>query len=256
MTRAIRSVSVERGHDPRHFSLMPFGGAGGLHAIDIANDLSIKNILIPKSPGILCAEGLILSNLQESFVKTCRTAIDSNLRSVQEAISELKIKAKKWFSNEGKGKGNKSLLLFIDMRYVGQNYELSINLGNTLTKSNLPNKTVLKNLFFEAHKRSYGHFDPLAAIEIVNIRLRAISELDCRLSIISNNKKSPKPIKITQVWFDNKKAKSTKVFERSSLPSGFSLKGPAIILQEDATTLLPPNCSLKVDKKLNLVLRT
>ena len=73
---------------------------------------------------------------------------------------------------------------------------------------------------------------------------------------ISNNKKSPKPIKITQVWFDNKKAKSTKVFERSSLPSGFTLKGPAIIVQEDATTLLPPNCSLKVDKKLNLVLRT
>ena len=90
----------------------------------------------------------------------------------------------------------------------------------------------------------------------MNIRLRAISELDCRPSKISNNKKNPKPIKFTQVWFDNKKAKSTKVFERSSLPSGFSLKGPAIILQEDATTLLPPNCSLKVDKKLNLVLRT
>ena len=95
MTRAIRSVSVERGHDPRHFSLMPFGGAGGLHAIDIANELSIKNILIPKSPGILCAEGLILSNLQESFVKTCRTPIDSKLSNVQEAISELKIKANK-----------------------------------------------------------------------------------------------------------------------------------------------------------------
>ena len=256
MTRAIRSVSVERGHDPRHFSLMPFGGAGGLHAIDIANELSIKNILIPNSPGILCAEGLILSNLQESFVKTCRTPIDSNLRSVHKAISELRIKAKNWFTNEGKGKGNKSLLLFIDMRYVGQNYELSINLGNTLTKYNLPNKTVLKKHFFEIHKRSYGHFDPLAAIEIVNIRLRAISELDCRSSNISNNKKSPKPIKITQVWFDNKKARITKVFERSSLPSGFSLKGPAIIVQEDATTLLPPNCSLKVDKKLNLVLRT
>jgi len=256
MTRAIRSVSVERGHDPRHFSLMPFGGAGGLHAIDIANELTIKNILIPRSPGILCAEGLILSNLQESFVKTCRTPIDSNLNDVYEAIRELKIKANNWFLNDGKGIGAKSLLLLIDMRYVGQNYELSINLGNTLTRSKLPNKKVLKNLFFEAHKRSYGHFDPLAAIEIVNIRVRAISELDCRPSKISNSKTSPKPIKITQVWFDSKKAKSTKVFERSSLPAGFSLKGPAIIVQEDATTLLPPNCSLKVDKKLNLVLRT
>ena len=76
MTRAIRAVSVERGHDPRLFSLMPFGGAGGLHAVDIARELSIKNIIVPRSPGILCAEGLLLSNLQETFVKTCRTSLE------------------------------------------------------------------------------------------------------------------------------------------------------------------------------------
>ena len=82
MTRAIRGVSVERGHDPRLFSLMPFGGAGGLHAVDIARELSIKNILVPRSPGILCAEGLLLSNLQETFVKTCRTSLEENFNIV------------------------------------------------------------------------------------------------------------------------------------------------------------------------------
>ena len=90
MTRAIRAVSVERGHDPRLFSLMPFGGAGGLHAVDIARELSIKNIIVPRSPGILCAEGLLLSNLQETFVKTCRTSLEDNFRDIEASIKELK----------------------------------------------------------------------------------------------------------------------------------------------------------------------
>ena len=177
MTRAIRAVSVERGHDPRLFSLMPFGGAGGLHAVDIARELSIKNIIVPRSPGILCAEGLLLSNLQETFVKTCRTSLEGNFRDIEASIKELKNRAQKWFLNEGQNVGKKSLLLFLEMRYVGQNYELSISLGDIIKIYKMPPKRNLKNLFFDNHKKSYGHFDPQAEIEIVNIRLQAISEL-------------------------------------------------------------------------------
>ena len=111
MTRAIRAVSVERGHDPRLFSLMPFGGAGGLHAVDIARELSIKNIIVPRSPGILCAEGLLLSNLQETFVKTCRTSLEGSFRNIEASIKELKNRAQKWFLNEGQNVGKKSLFL-------------------------------------------------------------------------------------------------------------------------------------------------
>ena len=164
MTRAIRAVSVERGHDPRLFSLMPFGGAGGLHAVDIARELSIKNIIVPRSPGILCAEGLLLSNLQETFVKTCRTSLEGNFRDIEASIKELKNRAQKWFLNEGQNVGKKSLLLFIEMRYVGQNYELSISLGDIINKYKMPPKSELKNLFFDNHKKSYGHFDPQAEI--------------------------------------------------------------------------------------------
>ena len=256
MTRAIRSVSVERGHDPRLFSLMPFGGAGGLHAVDIARELSIKNILVPLSPGILCAEGLLLSNLQETFVRTCRTSMEENFNRIQNSLKELKLMASKWFKGDGKSNGEKSLLFFLDMRYVGQNYELSINLGNIFNKDISINKTNLKNLFFEYHKKSYGHFDPLAEIEIVNIRLRAVSELKSKPQKFNTLERKPKLISSVDVWFDNKKPNKTKIFQRSTLPPGFEINEPSIIVQEDATTLMPPGCSLNVDQKLNLIIRT
>ena len=214
MTRAIRAVSVERGHDPRLFSLMPFGGAGGLHAVDIARELSIKNIIVPHSPGILCAEGLLLSNLQETFVKTCRTSLEGNFRDIEVSIKELKNRAQKWFLNEGQNVGKKSLLLFIEMRYVGQNYELSISLGDIIKKYKMPPKGNLKNLFFDNHKKSYGHFDPQAEIEIVNIRLQAISELKSKKPKIKMFKNKPKPISIEDVWFNNKKSHKTNIFKR------------------------------------------
>ena len=256
MTRAIRAVSVERGHDPRLFSLMPFGGAGGLHAVDIARELSIKNIIVPRSPGILCAEGLLLSNLQETFVKTCRTSLEGNFRDIEASIKELKNRAQKWFLNEGQNVGKKSLLLFIEMRYVGQNYELSISLGDIIKKYEMPPKKNLKNLFFDNHKKSYGHFDPQAEIEIVNIRLQAISELKSKKPKIKMFKNKPKPISIEDVWFNNKKSHKTNVFKRSDLPPGFKFKDTAIIVQEDATTLIPTDCELYVDDQLNLVIRT
>ena len=256
MTRAIRGVSVERGHDPRLFSLMPFGGAGGLHAVEIARELSIKNILVPRSPGILCAEGLLLSNLQETFVKTCRTSLEENFNIVERSLKEIKERAIKWFKNEGKSDGKRSLLLFLDMRYVGQNYELSINLGDILNKKINLKKSDLKSLFFENHKKNYGHFDPYAEIEVVNLRLRAISELKSKQPKLKTLNDKPKFNSIVDVWFDNKKPRKTKVFERSTLTPDFTINEPSIIVQEDATTLIPPDCTLIVDNKLNLIIET
>ncbi len=254
MTRAIRKVSIERGHDPRKFSLMPFGGAGGLHAIDIARDLSMESIIVPRSPGILCAEGLILSDLQESFVSTCRSPLDGNLNKVTESLVNLENRAKTWFENEGSGDGNQSLLLIMDMRYIGQNYELSIIIGDVKNNVKLPNKEKLKDLFFLNHERSYGHFDPEAPIEIVNLRLRAITELDHGSSKPIGHNNDPKPFSENKVWFDRSNYIKTPVYSRDSLPKGFELLGPAIITQVDATTLLPPNCSLKIDKNENLIM--
>jgi len=254
MTRAIRAVTVERGYDPRDFALMPFGGAGGLHAIDVAESLLMKRILIPRSPGILCAEGLIVADLQESFVATQRTPLDGDLAPVRSVLAELIERAMPWFDNEGAGSISQSLMLQIDMRYIGQNYELSVPAGNMLESPDLPEIDLLKNLFFEAHERSYGHHDAEAAVEIVNIRLQAIASLPEMKSVKAVPAAAPEPIEYRDVWFDKDGAIRTPVFDRAALSPGFTHKGAAIFTQTDATTLMPPWCNMYVDDEENLIM--
>ena len=127
MVRAIRSVSVERGHDPRAFALLPFGGAGPLHATDVAKSLGITRCLVPFAPGILCAQGLIVSDLRETFVRTAVTPLgDAHRADVTARIDELKRQADDWFDSEGVAQANRSIDIVLDARYVGQNFELAI----------------------------------------------------------------------------------------------------------------------------------
>lgn len=254
MTRAIRAVTVERGHDPRHFALMPFGGAGGLHATDVAESLMMKTILIPRSPGILCAEGLIVADLQESFVATKRTPLDGDLSPVKTVLAELIDKAMPWFEDEGAGSDSLALMLQVDMRYIGQNYELSVPAGDMLASPELPDPEHLKSLFFEAHERSYGHHDKEAAVEIVNIRLQAVASLPEISSVKVSVSSSSEPVEYREVWFDPEGPCRTPVFDRASLEPGFTHEGAAIFTQTDATTLMPPWCRMHVDKQENLIL--
>jgi N-methylhydantoinase A len=254
MTRAIRAVTVERGHDPRHFALMPFGGAGGLHAIDVAESLMMKTILIPRSPGILCAEGLIVADLQESFVATKRTPLDGDLSPVKTVLAELIDKAMPWFEDEGASSDSLALMLQVDMRYIGQNYELSVPAGDMLASPELPDPEHLKSLFHEAHERSYGHHDKEAAVEIVNIRLQAVASLPEISSVKASVSSSSEPVEYREVWFDPEGPCRTPVFDRASLEPGFTHEGAAIFTQTDATTLMPPWCRMHVDKQENLIL--
>src|SRR5947209_1652729 len=125
MVRAIRAVSVERGHDPRAFALLPFGGAGPLHATDVAKSLGITKCLVPFAPGILCAQGLIVSDLRETFVRTAITPLDEKRRDeVGTRIGEVKTQADAWFEAEQVETEKRSIDIVLDARYVGQNFEL------------------------------------------------------------------------------------------------------------------------------------
>lgn len=247
MVRAIRAISVERGYDPRNFTLMPFGGAGGLHAADVAEELSIRKILVPLSPGILCAEGVAMSDVQESFVATCRIDLDGDLSPVVEVIRSLTDQAKAW------GDGTKGLVVTtsLDMRYVGQNYELSLQLDEN---SCLPEAYELRERFLATHQLKYGHSDPVAAIELVNIRLKARitreREAEPRLRQEAAKAKQPS----VSAWFDASGPVETVVVHRSHLSPGETLPGPAIITQFDSTTVVPPRWSARVDDARNIIM--
>jgi len=253
MVRAIRAVSVERGHDPRNFALLPFGGAGPLHATDVAKALGIRRSLVPLAPGILCAQGLIVSDLRETFVRTAVTALnDARMAEVATRIGELKAQAAGWFEAENVAQTNRNIDIVLDARYVGQNFELAIGLGSA---DPLPTADAIKQRFLAEHERAYGFHNPNDPIEIVNFRLIAVGKLRQPAARPSEARKSgaAEPVSHRRVWFEADAAQDTPVYDRATLLPGDTVIGPAVVEQLDSTTLLFPGDRATVDPYLNLL---
>lgn len=250
MTRAIRAVSTEKGYDPRDFTLMPFGGAGGLHAFDVAHALGIGRILVPLAPGILCADGLLEAELQENFVASFRMPLNADAAGpLARAAEDLTGQGRAWLAGEAEGTESGRLILSLDMRYVGQNYELSVDM--TGHPSDLE---TLREAFFAAHVRSYGYADRAAPVEIVSIRAKTLARLVRGKTEPTNPDGPVAPVSVAQTWFNEAAPVETPVYQRTTLPEGAELQGPAIITQFDATTLVPPGARLVVDAVHNLII--
>ncbi len=253
MVRAIRAVSVERGHDPRGFVLLPFGGAGPLHATDVARSLGIRRCLVPFAPGILCAQGLIVSNLRETFVRTAVTPVQpGRMADVAARVGELLGEARAWFAAEKVAEEDRRYDVVLDARYVGQNFELPVSLGRAET---IPDAAAIRDAFFAEHERAYGFHNPGDPVEIVNFRLVAVGRLaqpEARPAP-AGGPQPPAPTERRPVWFDADAAVDTPVYDRARLAPGNVVAGPAVIEQLDATILLFPGDRGTVDPYLNLV---
>ena len=259
MVRAIRAVSVERGYDPRQCALMPFGGAGPLHASDVARSLRMRHIIVPPAPGLLCAQGLVVSDLKEDFVRTARTRLTAeNLPHIQEQMRALQQAGAAWGAAEHLRPEQCTFQLTLDMRYVGQNFELSVPLAEAVVARQHDAAAVrsLRALFFEAHERHYGYHNPDDPVEIINYRLTARGRLsqaaDTAMPSAWPTGALPTPIDRRAVYFSADQAVATPVYTRAMLLPGHSLSGPAVIDQLDATTLLYPGDTLCVDGTHNL----
>jgi len=257
MVRAIRTVSVERGHDPRDFVLMPFGGAGALHAGDVARALDMTEIVVPPAPGILCAQGLVVSDLKEDFVATARIPLsEETMPAIDAVIAPLAHAAATWFKEEQIEPERRRLRLALDLRYIGQNFELLVSAdetgGGTPT---LPGLDELRSRFFIAHEKTYGHYTADDPIETVNFRLTAIGEADRIPPPVMDGDAGhhPRPAGHRAVWFDGVEH-DTPVFDRAALAPGQHFTGPAIIDQLDATTVVHPDDAVTVDAALNLII--
>jgi N-methylhydantoinase A len=253
MVRAIRTISVERGHDPRRFALMPFGGAGPLHAREVAHALGIRRTLVPPAPGILCAQGLVVSDLKEDFVAGRRLPVDSSTESaIGSEVDDLRQQAESWFGREDVPQGARTLELSLDLRYVGQNFELAV----PFDIDDLPDAPGLRQRFLAAHEAAYGYSNPHDQVEVVNFRLTARGRLYRAppQEPVAASATSPEPIERRAVWFAPDRATPTPVYERTALQPGERLLGPAVIEQLDATTLLFPGDHAALDPAGNLLI--
>ena len=259
MVRAIRAVSVERGHDPRDYALMPFGGAGPLHASEVARELGIREVVVPPAPGILCAQGLLVSDLKEEFVRTLRlqtNALEAGVLTL--AMADLCDKARRWFESDARRFASRKLTFCFDMRYVGQNFELSVPLPSADADTDLSAPPIpdLLQLFLASHRRMYGFDNGNDPIEIINVRLTATASTGDIPAQLRPNRGSAAigPIGSREVCFARDIVIQTPIYRREDLASGRGITGPAVVQQLDSTTVLFPGDELIVDDALNFII--
>jgi N-methylhydantoinase A len=259
MAKAIRVISVQRGHDPRNYVLMAFGGAGPLHAARLARELEIKRILVPRNPGILCAMGLLLTDLRADFAATRLMPLDTGaLPEIEAAFATLTQRAEAWFAHELIAPDARRLTRTIDMRYAGQNYELAVPLPDgPITKATLD---ILARGFADAHKRMYGFLADGEAVQLVTFRIEAtglVSKAVLEKRPLAGDDASGAIRERRDVWFaESRDFISCPVYDRERLQPGNRFVGPAIVEQMDTTTVVLPGMTASVDAYLNLILET
>lgn len=258
MVRAIRTLSIERGHDPREFALMAFGGAGGLHARDVAVALGMKEILFPLAPGIVCAQGLADADLQENFVVSspfpCAPGAENELH---DKLASLERQAAAWFETERTDPAHRRIDFSLDTRFKGQNYELMVKVGTGTGNGQIDISSVPEILesFFAAHERAYGFANHEAPVEIVNCRATALAALGVSRPPKNpiTSERTPPAESTRKVCFTNAAAVTTPVHVRDKLEPGDVVVGPAVIDQMDSTTVIFPNDIARVDPFRNII---
>ncbi len=247
MERAIRVISVERGHDPRDFALVSFGGAGGMHACSLARKLRIPAVIVPKNAGVLSALGMILSETVKDYsVSVLESGDRADPSALDRRFSPLLGRASFDLKREGFAGKDIRLLRFLDVRYIGQSYELTVPFSPSYGQE-----------FHRLHLRKYGYADTARPVEVVNLRVRAVGLTDKpRLAEIEPGGKDASPARLD--WrvmrFGGRDFKAG-VFAREKLRSGNRVPGPALILDYESTAVVPPDFNGRVDKCGNLIIQ-
>ncbi|HEV3346471.1 MAG TPA: hydantoinase/oxoprolinase family protein [Methylomirabilota bacterium] len=244
MTSAIREISIQRGHDPRDFTLIAFGGAGPMHALAMAEEIGIPRVLVPRHPGNFSALGLLAADIKHDDVRTRVGLLRERGPALRAAFSEMEAAARGQLEREGFGPEQQRLLRSLDLRYRGQAFELSVSVGEVGA-----DPAVIEADFHRLHREVYGHANPGAAIELVNARLTAYGLVPKPAA--ERHAGTGAPLDTAQlerrpVWFDGR-AHDCPVWERDRLPAGADFAGPAIVEEFGATTVVPPGWRGTVD---------
>ena len=258
MANAIRSRTVQKGIDPREFALIAFGGAGPLHAVDVARELGMSEVIIPPYPGITSAVGLLTTDLKYDTIRTeFQVSDEIDLQRLNSDLEEMERELTEQFLNDGLAESAISFQRSGDLRYVGQGYELRITFSDvSLDDDSLQE---IFNQFHIQHRAEYGHDFPDSAIEIVNARVTGIGQMPkiSQPEDINSGTQESALMKSGGCMFrvDNRLEEfETMFYQRDKLPLEHSIAGPAIIIQQDSTTVVPPNNQFVSDTAGNMII--
>ncbi|MCB8959591.1 MAG: hydantoinase/oxoprolinase family protein [Ardenticatenales bacterium] len=253
MVRAIKLMTVERGFDPRDFTLIAFGGAGPLHALQLAEELEIPTTIVPRYPGNTSALGLALADIRHDYAATrIELLTEAEPAAVEAVFARLEAAARAQLAADQLPAAAGVLNRFCDLRYYGQGFELTVPVAGPITSQ--ADLAALAVAFHEAHRRSFGHANEGDPVEMVNLRVSAAGEAG-RPDMRDRPVAAPsQQIPATRSVFIDQQPHICQVYRRSALPAGATLSGPAIVEQAGSTTLLLPRHTAKVDPFGNLVI--
>ncbi|HEY6331180.1 MAG TPA: hydantoinase/oxoprolinase family protein [Blastocatellia bacterium] len=245
MERALRTVSIERGQDPRLFTLVSFGGAAGLHAAELASALRIPRILVPRSPGTLSALGVLLCDVVKDYSRTIMMkSAGLDVAAINREFKTLEVAAKQDLAAEGFRGTRARLLRSVAVRYIGQSFEIDIAWEGDYQPR-----------FHDAHRQRYGYADAARPTEIVSIKVRAMGITDKppieRMPKLGRAR--PKPAYVASAVVNGRKL-PTPVYQRDDLQPGATLGGPAIVTEYSSTTLIPGDRKAEVDLWGNILI--
>ncbi len=241
MEKAVRVISIEKGYDPRDFTLVSFGGAGPLHACSMAKSLRIPRVMVPPMPGALSALGILMADTVRDYSRTVMLR-DPSRATLKEYFEQMEERGRAELMKEGlKGIASRSA----DLRYVGQGYELNVPEGDRLLED-----------FHALHQKRYGYSNPATPTEVVTVRVRFVvpnPPLDLAVRTSQEGDGAQAVLRYGPIYFDGAWEKST-VYSRELLQAGDRIHGPAMITEYSSTTILPPGCEAQVDVYGNLII--
>ncbi|MEU5836735.1 hydantoinase/oxoprolinase family protein [Streptomyces diacarni] len=260
MAGAVRKVSVEAGEDPRGYVLVAFGGAGPLHAVEVAREVGMSTVVVPPNPGTLCALGLLVTDIRAEFARAVLEEADEhNPEKLDETLREAHDSARGWLAAEAPPGARTRITGEARLRYARQNFELSVPLPQrVIDTAHFGSGAVAEMVasFHEQHTKSYGYAHADARVQIVEIQLTAAAVVDKPdlPSVEAGSDPDEALVGRREVDFDETGPLDTPVYERAGLRAGTALPGPAIVEQLDTTTVITPDATALVDAYGNLII--
>jgi N-methylhydantoinase A len=253
MLKMLRIVSVEQGYDPQDFCLIPSGGSGPVHAVELAQELGITEVIVPPAPGLLSSQGLLSADVRYDFRRTfVAFAADADLAALNTLVGELRAEGARALSEYALPASQTEILVSADMRYLGQAYEINVPLS--AGELGEGERTALIERFHKAHERIYGRRHAEGRVQFVNIiltmfgRVRALQHPELPAA-----EGQPKAVVRARTWFNGQPSDDCPCYDRDTIRAGHQWQGPAVVAGADSTIVIPPGWSARCDRFGNIL---